>query len=406
MYKINSLNPSDFEPFHLKNQTSSMLFDHCNFLGIPVKIDESSNLCEFKLKSVLPTMDIQKGVTTNNFPKDYSDHNDFRQLLSIDWKFLAKNKSKKLVITQKIPTMFTNFIKPLNHIVKKYDLQGRVFWLGLNPLEEKHQSFCNFKILNVNPWTTVYCDEAIRGEYSGVTADFQFSTLSEASCHFVSLCARKKFFRSLATFLFYRKNLHKKGMYSFLGWKGEVESEKKELLNRKRALVSHEIPFDDYFMFVTTHNKPLDFTKHPTKVLSENWYNAAGNMNRKGLVNLVFESTSGNNEIFITEKTIRSFIKGRPFLLLGNPNSLKYLREEFGFKTFDFLFDESYDADIDEISRVKRVIQQLEGFCSKPFEYQKQLIDEHQHIIKHNFKVATTFPHKKILLDVMEKFNE
>ena len=53
-----------------------------------------------------------------------------------------------------------------------------------------------------------------------------------------------------------------------------------------------------------------------------------------------------------------------------------------------------------------RVIQQLEGFCSKPFEYQKQLIDEHQHIIKHNFKVATTFPHKKILLDVMEKFNE
>ena len=73
MYKINSLNPSDFEPFHLKNQTSSMLFDHCNFLGIPVKIDESSNLCEFKLKSVLPTMDIQKGVTTNNFPKDYGD---------------------------------------------------------------------------------------------------------------------------------------------------------------------------------------------------------------------------------------------------------------------------------------------------------------------------------------------
>ena len=50
MYKINSLNPKNFEPFHLKNQTSSMLFDHCNFLGIPVKIDKSSDLCEFKLK--------------------------------------------------------------------------------------------------------------------------------------------------------------------------------------------------------------------------------------------------------------------------------------------------------------------------------------------------------------------
>ena len=94
MYKVNSLNPKNFEPFHLKNQTSSMLFDHCNFLGIPIKIDKSSDLCEFKLKSVLPLMSNQKGIH-HNFPKDYGDHNDIRQLLSIDWKFLAKNKNKK-----------------------------------------------------------------------------------------------------------------------------------------------------------------------------------------------------------------------------------------------------------------------------------------------------------------------
>ena len=191
-----------------------MLYDHCNFLGVPIEFDKTSDICEFKLKSVLPTMSIQKGIP-HNFQKDYGDHNDIRQLLAIDWKFLAKNKTKKLVITQKIPTMFTNFIKPLNHIVKKYDLNGRVFWLGLNLLEQKHQSYCNFKILNINPWTTVYCDEAIRGEYSGVTADFQYSALDDATYHFVSLCARKKFFRSLATFLFCKKNLHKKGLYSF-----------------------------------------------------------------------------------------------------------------------------------------------------------------------------------------------
>lgn len=404
MYKVNSLNPKNFEPFHLKNQTSSMLFDHCNFLGIPIKIDKSSDLCEFKLKSVLPLMSNQKGIH-HNFPKDYGDHNDIRQLLSIDWKFLAKNKNKKLVITQKIPTIFTNFIKPLNHIVKKYELYGRVFWLGLNPLEEKHQSFCNFKILNINPWTTVYCDEAIRGEYSDVTADFQYSSLSEATCHFVSLCARKKFFRSLATYLFYKKNLHKKGLYSFLGWKGEVENEKKELVSKKRDLIFHGIPFEDYFTFVTEHNKPLDFTKHPWMVLSENWYNAAGNMNKQGLVNLVFESTSGLNEIFITEKTVRSFVKGRPFLLLGNPNSLKYLREVLGFKTFDFLFDESYDREVNQIVRVQKVIQQLENFCSKPFDYQKQIISEHQHILDHNFKTAANFPHKKLFLDLLRKIN-
>lgn len=405
MYKINSLNPKNFEPFFLKNQTSSMLYDHCNFLGIPVKIDESSNLCEFKLKSVIKTISLQKGVK-HDFPNDYGDHNDIRQLLAIDWRLFANDKSKKLVITQKIPTIFNNFIKPLNHIVKKYNLHGRVFWLGLNPLELKHQPYCDFEILNINPWTTVYLDEVIRGEYLDVVADFQRASLDEAKVHFVSLCARKKFFRSLATFLFNERKLHKKGLYSYLGWKGESKDEKQEVLRRKTQLLSCDVDFDKFLNFVTNHNKPLDFTEHPTKVLSEEWYNAAGNQNKKGLINLVFESTSGNNEIFITEKTIRSFIKGRPFLLLGNPNSLKYLRDEFGFKTFDFLFDESYDSDINEISRVKKVIQQLENFCSKPFEHQKQTILKNQHIIDHNFKVASTFPHKKILSDMMEKLNE
>jgi len=404
MYKINSLNPKNFEPFHLKNQTSSMLFDHCNFLGIPVEFDKSANLCEFKLKSVIKTVSLQKGVQ-HDFPNDYGDHNDIRQLLAIDWKLLANNKNKKLVITQKIPTMFTNFIKPLNHIVKKYDLSGRVFWLGLNPLELKHQSYCDFEILNINPWTTVYLDEVLRGEYLDITADFQRAPLSAASVHFVSLCARKKFFRSLATFLFHEKKLHMKGLYSYLGWKGEANGEKQEVLDRKSELLSNGVDYSKFLKFVTEHNRPLDFTKHPSKVLSKEWYNAAGDLNKRGLVNLVFESTSGNNEIFITEKTIRSFVKGRPFLLLGNPNSLKYLTQELGFKTFDFLFDESYDSDMNQISRVQKVINQLEIFCSKPFEYQKQLINEHQHIIDHNFKVAATFPHKKILSDVMEKLN-
>ena len=70
----------------------------------------------------------------------------------------------------------------------------------------------------------------------------------------------KKFFRSLATFLFCKKNLHIKGMYSFLGWKGEVDRERKELLSRKSEIISNNIDFDDYFTFVT---KQLPKEKHP-----------------------------------------------------------------------------------------------------------------------------------------------
>lgn len=402
MYRINTLNPENFEPFQLKNQTSSMLYDFCNFLGIPIKFDDSSNLCEFKLKNILLTTNIQKGVS-HDFPKNYGDQNDIKQLLAINWKYLADNRDKKLIITSKIPTTFTNFIKPLNHIIQKYKLFDRVFWLGLNPLEAKHQSYCDFKILHLNPWTLVYLENHLKSQYLDINNTIEQSSLNDATCHFVSLCARKKFFRSYGTFLLYKKNLHTKGLYSYLGWKGETKFEKEELLNRKSEIISHGISFDELFNFVTKHNKSLDFKEHPIDYKIN--YNAPGDLNKKGLINLIHESTGSNKEIFITEKIMHCFSKGRPFLLLGNPNSLKYLRDEWGFKTFDFLFDESYDSEIDQILRVKKVIQQLEYFCGKSFEYQKELISEHQHILDHNYKIASSFPHKKLFLELMEKLN-
>ena len=410
MFEFNPLNPEDFEP-PFNRFTKSLLYDYCKFFNISARLDKSSDICEFKLKNELLTTAIQKGQPTDVFPKNYGDQNDYRQLLAVDWKYLAQNKSKKLFITCRLPVIFSNFVKPLNKIIKKYDLFKRVFWVGTNPLELNFQSSCYFKILHLNPWTNGVAEAAIKARSSDAQCNIQQSPIGDASCHFVSLCARKKFYRSLGTFLFYKKNLHKKGMYSYIGSEAESKYEKQEVLKREVELTDRGIPFDEFYNFISTHNNALDFEEQFLYKVGFNNGNqillggASCDLNKKGLINLIHESTAGNKEIYMTEKTMHSFFVGRPFLLLGNPNTLKYLRDEWGFKTFDFLFDESYDKEVDQISRVQKVIQQLELFCSKSFDYQKQIIREHQHILDHNHRVASTFPHKEAFLKVLGKIN-
>ena len=410
MLKFNPINPDDFEP-PLNRWTKSLLYDYCKVLKIPAQLDDSSNICEFKLKNELLLTAIEKGQPIDRFPKNYGDQNDFRQLLSVNWKYLAKNKNKKLFITCRLPVVFTNFIKPLNKIIEKYNLFNRVYWVGTNPLESNYQSSCKFKILHLNPWTNVVVEASFKARTSDFHCNIQQSSLKDANCHFVSLCARKKFYRSLGTFLLFNKKLHKKGMYSYIGSKAEGEFERRELIKRRVEVIDRGIPFDEFFNFITTHNSVLDFDEQFLYEVGANNGNHAlhgatsSALNKNGLINLIHESTAGNKEIYITEKTMHCFNLGRPFLLIGNPNTLKYLRDVWGFKTFDFLFDESYDKEVDQITRVQKVIKQLEIFCNKPFKVQKQIIQKHQHILDHNHKVASTFPHKEEFLKLLGNIN-
>tara|TARA_B100000963_G_scaffold212504_1_gene185170 strand:- start:3105 stop:4319 length:1215 start_codon:yes stop_codon:yes gene_type:complete len=401
MYKVKSLNPPDFEPLPSDYMSGSLIFDNCNLLGIKVEISDDAEMCEFKLKEVIAMTFAQLGID-KNLPKTYGDQNDFMQLTRVNWNYIKNNPSKKLVITQKIQTVFTNFIKPLNRIIEKYELEDRVHFVSINPLDLKHQKYCKFKIHSLNPWTSVYLENLIRARRVGWEYGGDSFSLNHATHHFVSLCGRKKFFRNYATFLLKQKRLDEKGIYSYMAWKGETALQKKEMEDRKEELIKRGIPFDDFYNFVLNHTSHLDIEVFPTQIILTN-RGASARLNKKGLINLVFESIANDNEIMITEKTMFCFKLGRPFLLIGNKGTLKYLREEFGFKTFDFLFDESYDNIADEVVKVQKVIEQLELFCSKPFEEQKELILKYNDVLEHNKKLATEFPHKKYYKEMLEK---
>lgn len=58
---------------------------------------------------------------------------------------------------------------------------------------------------------------------------------------------------------------------------------------------------------------------------------------------LIPETFVFNDQLFITEKTYKPILYKHPFLLWGNTNLLKYLKQ-LGYETYSEIFDESYDS--------------------------------------------------------------
>jgi hypothetical protein len=58
---------------------------------------------------------------------------------------------------------------------------------------------------------------------------------------------------------------------------------------------------------------------------------------------------------FLTEKILKCLISGMPFVLVATPYFLKYLKQ-LGFYTYNELWDESYDDELDYTKRIDKVI--------------------------------------------------
>jgi hypothetical protein len=82
---------------------------------------------------------------------------------------------------------------------------------------------------------------------------------------------------------------------------------------------------------------------------------------------IVSETSANDDFCFITEKTIRPIIYYHPFIVWGNPNTLKRLRE-LGFETFPEFFDESYDEITNSDERIKSILKNVENLCNKPID--------------------------------------
>lgn len=95
---------------------------------------------------------------------------------------------------------------------------------------------------------------------------------------------------------------------------------------------------------------------------------------------LVAETVCTNHYSHFTEKTAKTFVAARPFIIFSGQYFLRNLRS-MGFQTFDIVIDESYDDIEDETQRFAQAWQQVERLCQlNPSTVMQQL----QPILAHN----------------------
>ena len=113
----------------------------------------------------------------------------------------------------------------------------------------------------------------------------------------------------------------------------------------------------------------------------------------KSYFTIVSETNAESDYSFITEKTVKPLMNLHPFLILGNPHTLKVLKN-FGFKTFDKWWDESYDDEFDFKTRAQKLLNVVDDLCSKSHEDWIEMLVEMEELLHHNkntlHKLSTT----------------
>jgi hypothetical protein len=105
----------------------------------------------------------------------------------------------------------------------------------------------------------------------------------------------------------------------------------------------------------------------------------------ESLLYVVTETVAQGRRQHLTEKIFKPICLQIPFVLVGTAGGLEYLRS-YGFKTFDTVWDESYDHEVNDIVRIEKIsklLTELDGLTNKE---KQQLYHHALPIIEHNYQ--------------------
>ena len=167
-------------------------------------------------------------------------------------------------------------------------------------------------------------------------------------------------------FLMHRKHNNKKynfnhynKKYDFLYLNKQSRSHRKKLFDalQKESLLDRSlISFLDppyKIKLDSSYELPwVDASNYPRYGSDQDIYEPQFN---DSAFNLVSETNDNNHDVFITEKLWKPVIAQQIFVVHGNYGYLKKLRE-MGFRTFDSVFDESYDTEQNPDRRIEKIV--------------------------------------------------
>jgi hypothetical protein len=105
---------------------------------------------------------------------------------------------------------------------------------------------------------------------------------------------------------------------------------------------------------------------------------------------IICETLGTSTEFFLSEKTTKALLAKRVFVMFANFGFLRHLRS-YGFKTFNSIIDESYDEELDNITRYKKAFEQVNWLATQdPADIYSRVLPILEHNQQQLYKLKAT----------------
>ena len=149
---------------------------------------------------------------------------------------------------------------------------------------------------------------------------------------------------------------------------------------------------DKYNATITTVTNPLhvdmypnvhDVPKGETPALYNRVANRLSNYYFESFVDIINETRYAQPTANYSEKVYQAMQYLRPFILVGPPKTLEYIRS-MGFKTFNEFWDESYDDELDHGERLAKIFTLINDIFAMTNAEQRELYEKMVPVLEHN----------------------
>jgi hypothetical protein len=270
---------------------------------------------------------------------------------------------------------------------KDYDAAPRTFWsqkvfraLANSEHSEVKKRVCRDRYMY--DWYFFYHGFAALDWYrSGLYLD-ETRSISQVFSSYNHLINHKRSYRMALTARLYQKNLTQYGDISFHGTgkdcHDEINNDWTLLSDRDRWLIKKTLCNNSRLpLLVDNAQVNGNFSAHFSFQDYFQW--------QKVFVHVVNETVFYDPKLHLTEKIFKPIVAKRPFILVGAPGNLAYLRS-YGFKTFTPWIDESYDDVTDPSQRLDYIATEIAKLCAKPLSDLKKIQLQMNSVLEHNKK--------------------
>jgi hypothetical protein len=308
------------------------------------------------------------------FILDFQNHLETQTLLSLNQLHKLKNNHAQLIIFDDYePTNFYHFKQKFPKLLDGIPAQNVVIvssnlFYTLNP--NSLQKDCPYKVFYLNDCFKLTIDKHIPDNRT-----------FEVKKHYTCLSGADKYFRRYFYYLLKINNLLPCGFVSHNRFKNLTEYGDTYFDNKIINSIFNVVEYNH----ISKEKLVLDISDD-IKGDSNHWEKICWethNVSKNSVIEMVLESSiKGCNHV--SEKTIKAILNKNIFLLVGGYQTLGFLKT-IGFKTFDHIFDESYDNIRCDFTRVNSVFAQLKQFCTLSLDEVEKIKNDNQELLDYNY---------------------